>query len=88
MACSFTKGVWKEVESMIGLQNVWLGEDVEVDLRSWHVKKDTKKIRALPLNIAWGIWLARNLKLFEGKETLPLKCDVQALNILNAFPQP
>jgi hypothetical protein len=47
-----------------------------------------KNIRALPLNIAWGVWLARNLKLFEGKETLPLKCVVQDLNILNAFPQP
>jgi hypothetical protein len=31
-----------------------------------NTNKDTKQIRTLPLNIAWGIWLARNLKLFEG----------------------
>jgi len=32
-------------------------------------QKDMKKIKALPLNIAWGVWLERNLNLFEGKET-------------------
>jgi len=88
LSCSFTKEVWMEMERMIGLQNVWLVEDVEMALASWYANKDTKNIRALPLNIAWGFWLARNLKLFEGKETLPLKCVVHALNILNAFPQP
>jgi hypothetical protein len=86
MACPYTKEVWKEVEIMIGLRNAWEGEDIEEAFRSWYAKKDTKKIKALPLNIAWGVWLARNLKLFEGKETLPLKCVVQALNILNAYP--
>jgi hypothetical protein len=65
----------------------WEGEDIEEAFRSWYAKKDTKKIISLPLNIAWGVWLAMNLKLFEGKETLPLKCVVQALNILNAYPQ-
>jgi len=30
--------------------------------------------------------LARNLKFFEDKETFPLKCVVQFLNILNAYP--
>jgi hypothetical protein len=86
MTCPFTKEVWKEVESMIGLKNVWEGGDIEEAFRSWYSKKDTKKIRSLPLNIAWGVWLARNLKLFEGKETLPLKCVIQSLNILNAYP--
>jgi hypothetical protein len=47
----------------------------------------TKKIKALPLNIAWGIWLTKSLKLFEGHETLPLKCATQYLNILNEYPR-
>jgi hypothetical protein len=34
--------------------------------------------------IDWGAWLAMNLKLFEDKGALPLKCAAQALNILNA----
>jgi hypothetical protein len=28
------------------------------------------------------------LKLFEGKETLPLKYVIQTLNILNSYPHP
>jgi hypothetical protein len=43
-------------------------------------------MRALPLNIIWGIWLARNLKLFEGHETLPPKCAIQFLNMGSAYP--
>jgi hypothetical protein len=85
MFCSFTKEVWKEVEGMIGMKNVWEGGDIEEAFRSWYSRKDTKKIKSLPLNIAWGVWLARNLSLFEGKETLPLKCAIQSLNILNAY---
>jgi hypothetical protein len=53
MACPFTKEVWKEVESMIGIRNVWEGGDIEEVFRSWYSNKDTKKIRSLPLNIAW-----------------------------------
>jgi hypothetical protein len=87
LECPFTKEVWKEVERMIGIRNLWEGESIEEDFRTWCSKKETFKIRALPLNIAWGVWLARNLKLFEDKETLPLKCAVQAINILNAYPQ-
>jgi hypothetical protein len=61
---------------MTGLRNAWEGGSTEEAFRTWFINKDTKKIKALPLNIAWGIWLARNLKLFEGYETLPLKCAI------------
>jgi hypothetical protein len=71
---------------MTGLRNVWEGGSTEEAFRIWYINKDMKKFRALPLNIAWGIWLARNLKLFEGHETLPLKCAIQSLNILNSYP--
>jgi hypothetical protein len=64
------------VEIMIGLRNAQEGEDIEEAFRSCNEKKYTKKIKSLPLNIAQGVWLAMNLKLFEGKETLPLKCVV------------
>jgi len=67
MTFPFAKEFWKEVESMIGYQNIWACEDVELSFRLWFSNKDTKKIKVLPLNIAWGVWLAKNLKLFEGK---------------------
>jgi hypothetical protein len=66
---------------------VWEGGSTKEASGSWYTNKGTKKMRALPLNIAWGIWLARNLKLFEGQETLLLKCAIQSLNILNVYPQ-
>jgi hypothetical protein len=70
---SLYKEVWKEVEIMIGIRNSYEGEDIEEAFGSWYVKKDINKAISLPLNI---VWLARNLKLFEGKEALPLICVV------------
>jgi hypothetical protein len=72
---------------MIGFQNVWVGDDIEEAFRIWCANKDIKNIRSVPLIISWGVWLARILRLFEEKETLPLKYDVKALNILNAYPK-
>jgi hypothetical protein len=77
--------VWKEVEIMMGYSNFKVGDKIEEAFKIWCDDKDTKKIRALPLNIAWGVWLDMNLKLFENKETLPLKCVVHELNILNIY---
>jgi len=76
MTHSFTKEAWKEVECMIGKGNVWEGLDAEEAFRAWYSRKDTKKIKALPLNIDWGVWLARNLILFERKNNLSLKCVI------------
>jgi hypothetical protein len=86
LECPYSKEVWKEVERLIGIGNLWEGGSLEEAFKTWCNRKETSKIRALPLNIVWGVWLARNLKLFEDKETLPLKCVVQSLNILNAYP--
>jgi hypothetical protein len=71
---SFTKEVCEEVEGMIGMKNVWEGGYIVEALKSWCSRNDTKKIKVLPLIIAWRVWLASNQNLFEGKETLPLLC--------------
>lgn len=34
-----------------------------------------------------GIWLSRNANLFQGTNTLSLKCVTRNLNILSSFPQ-
>jgi hypothetical protein len=59
---------------MNGLKKICVGDDIDEAFMIWCINKDTKKIRALPLNLVWGVWLVRNMKLFEDKETLPLKC--------------
>jgi hypothetical protein len=43
MLCSFTKEVWKEVEGMIGMKNVWEGGNIEEAFRSWYSKKGYKE---------------------------------------------
>jgi hypothetical protein len=45
------------------LKNYWQGDSIEEALSKWHKDKDTKAFKALPLTLAWGIWLARNAKL-------------------------
>jgi hypothetical protein len=70
----------------IGLKNVWLGNVIEEVFRNWYTNRELEWFRALPFIVVWEIWLAKNFKLFENKKTLPLKCVVQALNIIYAFP--
>jgi hypothetical protein len=62
------------------LRNVWKGGSTKGAFRSWYTNKGTN------LNITWGIWLTKKFKLFEEQGTLPLKCVIQSLNILNAYP--
>jgi hypothetical protein len=61
---------------MVGLKNLWASEGIEEAFSSSCTKKDINKIKSLPRNVAWAVWLAKNLKLFEDKETFPLKCVV------------
>jgi hypothetical protein len=83
LKCPYSEEVWKEVERLIWIGNLWEGGSLEEAFRTWCSRKDTSKFRELPLNITWGVWIVIHLKLFQGRETLPLKCVVQAINILN-----
>jgi hypothetical protein len=51
------------------------------------MNNETRKYRPLPLNILSGVCMARKTNIFEGMDTLPLKCAVQGLDILSSFPQ-
>jgi hypothetical protein len=44
--------VWKGVEIMIGIRNIWEGGNLEEASRTWCSRKETSKIIELPLNIA------------------------------------
>jgi hypothetical protein len=71
VTCPFSKEALNEVGCRTGLWNACGGGSTEQAFKIWFINKDTKNIKVIPLNIAWGIRLARNLKLFEGQETLP-----------------
>jgi hypothetical protein len=83
MTCAYTLEVWQEINCLTSLNNAWKGNSIEEALKNWCMNKDTKRYKSLPLTIAWGIWLAQNSKLFEDKDTMPLKCAIQSLNILS-----
>eukprot|EP01018_Ginkgo_biloba_P039380 Gb_12932 [translate_table: standard] len=88
MECNFSQQVWKEIAVLTGLKHAWSGSTVEEGLRGWCSLSWVKEFLALPVIIAWGIWLARNASIFEEIETHPLQCASQGLGILKNFPQP
>jgi hypothetical protein len=81
----YSKQVWKEIEGPMGLHNTWEGVAIKQCSRRWCQNKDTT-YKSLLISYAWGIWVARNAKLFEGVDTHPLKYATQSLNILYFFP--
>lgn len=87
MSCSFAKQVWQEVEGITGLRNGWSGDLIEEGLINWCGNDARKNYRALPLIVARGIWLARNAKIFEERDTLHLQYATQGLNIISSFIQ-
>ena len=84
--CPYTKGVWKEIESKIHLNNLWSGESVEVCLKNWCLNKDINGIRSLPLIVLWFIWKARNQSCFD--DSLPQSSQISSicLGMLRSIP--
>ena len=65
MTCPFSKEVWKYVGYMTMLRNPWDGGSTKEAFKTNFINKDRNNIKSLPLNVAWGIWLAKKLNLFE-----------------------
>eukprot|EP01018_Ginkgo_biloba_P031210 Gb_14160 [translate_table: standard] len=59
------KVVWIEVGNITGIKDVWGGSTLEERLRKWHGNRYVKYELALPLIIAWGVWIVRNASLFD-----------------------
>ena len=55
MRCSYFEKVYKEVEGMFDLINVWRGSSIEDGLSLWCDNMGVKKFVALPLFPAWEI---------------------------------
>jgi hypothetical protein len=48
---------------------------------------DFKAIKALPLLVIWGVWLARNSIIFNEKPMVLERTATHSLAILSSFPQ-
>jgi ribonuclease HI len=66
---------------------VWRGPSLEQAWKDWLQVPKFKKIKALPLLVSWGIWLARNSTIFKDKASIPEIIAAQGLSILSHFPQ-
>jgi len=60
---------------------------VENAFQNWTVNLSFYKFKALPIIFTWGVWVARNDSLFNGKTKSLFLCALQGLNILKHFKQ-
>jgi hypothetical protein len=63
------------------------GNYLESTWKAWIQDPSLKQIKALPLLICWGIWLARNAEIFKDKAIILEVIAAQSLDILSHFPQ-
>lgn len=47
---------------------------LDEDLHRWCNNSTVKKFKALPFIVGWGIWLASNAQIFEGRFVPPIQC--------------
>jgi hypothetical protein len=60
ITCPFTTKVWTETSVSLRHNCLWTGESMESAWKTWTNTRGNKGIKALPLLLSWGIWLARN----------------------------
>eukprot|EP01018_Ginkgo_biloba_P000430 Gb_04206 [translate_table: standard] len=85
LTCLYAISVWKEVGILSGLKVAWEGSTLEESLRKWCENRLAKFVLALPLIIAWGIWLMQNASLFQGIQVASFHCATQGIIILSSF---
>jgi hypothetical protein len=67
LSCTFSQQIWNDMEDHLGLSNLWNKESLEGCFSVWFGKKELKPLKAIMYLTLWGIWLAHNLIMFEGK---------------------
>jgi hypothetical protein len=85
--CPFSRKVWNETTALLRQPCDWSDPSLEMTWKNWLQDPAHKKIKAFPLLISWGIWLARNSTIFKEKATVPEIIAATSLSILAHFPQ-
>jgi len=70
---------------VIGKKDSWHGNSMEYCLRSWIQNPNRKEFKGLPLITSWGIWIARNMRIFEDIYIPPFQCASQEKTIFFLF---
>jgi hypothetical protein len=65
--CPYAQHLWKYLEKQ--LEWTMFGEVLQWrNVRVWFQKKELKFLREIPCLTIWGIWMACNAQIFEGKQ--------------------
>ena len=65
LSCPFNSSLWAESLRLTNIPLRWHGQDLSQAWNSWWQEAPDNKIRAFPLLIAWGTWIARNKIIFN-----------------------
>ena len=72
---------------LVGMEYRWEGESVNRAWENWWRTVSLYKLKALPLIVIWGIWLARNGAIFQDKAFVPKITSAQAVGLFKALPE-
>jgi hypothetical protein len=87
MEFPFTIQVWKEVSARLEHGCIWQGPSIEDSWKDWSASRSNENIKAIPLLIMWGVWLARNVTIFKDTISSLDHIVIHCLDILSHFPQ-
>jgi len=65
----------------------WVGPSIEHAWKNWCVDSSYRRIKSLPLVVAWGVWLARNSSIFKDNTPTPDIIVAKVLIILSHLRQ-
>jgi ribonuclease HI len=70
---------------LLDLHCVWEGRDLDHSWFTWWKTRAFKHLRALPLLVTWGVWLARNSFIFKGTPHSPEITAAKSVTLLPSF---
>ena len=65
--CPYIIAVWKECSKIYGLPCRWEGINILQTWENWRISNAEDSMKALPLIVIWGVWLAQNQLIFDEK---------------------
>ena len=64
--CIYILKVWLEISKFLNVQSLWEGRNLEDSWLLWWNNMSYKHLKALPLLVIWGGWLAQKFIIFKG----------------------
>ena len=84
--CQYVIAVRKECSKIFGLTCYWRGDNILLAWEEWRRIVLIDSMKALPLLVIWGVWIAHNNLIFSEKCCTPDLTASLACGILEAFP--